>query len=290
MNPVKSIIWRINSGREALRNCWEGRTQIKFPACVRIQDPYTTLKEVQRCISEKIPGIYLRFGDGDVNIIRGKPTIAEQSSPKFAEEMREAFALYGEGIIKCLMIHSNKFGKMPEMRPGEHEMDSGMAEAELKRCFEYFIGCRIYSHAALSYTAVYDRVFTLQFLKFLKSTHPLLVGNQDLSPRVAEQLFGRRSFIGTPSRDAYRDMDRIQKEVVTLLREQTPEFKVCVLSMGCAGRVLAKRIYLEKMPVFFFDFGSLMDAFCGNHSRAWIEMANLPQGYWEQLLNAVGEN
>ena len=43
--------------------------------------------------------------------------------------------------------------------------------------------------------------------------------------------------------------------------------------MGCPGRVLAKRIYLQDFNVFLFDSGSLLDALCGWKTRAWMDLA-----------------
>ena len=44
--------------------------------------------------------------------------------------------------------------------------------------------------------------------------------------------------------------------------------------MGCAGRILQKRLWHKLDNVFLFDFGSLIDAICGWKTRAWIKLTH----------------
>lgn len=289
MNLYKSISWRLYKLKLAISNYCEGRSQFEIPNCVRIQTPEDTLLKVRELIENKIAGIYLRFGDGDVNIIRNFPTIAEEPNPRFSKELREAFNLYGPGIMKCLMIHSERFGKKVEMSYGEHEIMNQNAEAELRRVYEYFIGCVIYSHAALSYTAVYNRPFTIEFLSLLKKQSSVFVGNQALSHDLIQKLFAPREIIPVPTQNAYDRIDDIEKQCLKSIEAKGGNFQVFILACGCAGRVLAKRIYLKNKQIFFFDFSSLMDVLNGPCDRTWVRQAKVPQSYWEDMVKEVSK-
>ena len=69
------------------------------------------------------------------------------------------------------------------------------------------------------------------------------------------------------------NIDRILQE--TLERATSPggDWRAVVVAAGAAGKVLQKRLYRRRVSVFSFDFGSLMDAFCGWRTRAWMELA-----------------
>ena len=57
--------------------------------------------------------------------------------------------------------------------------------------------------------------------------------------------------------------------------------------MGCSGRALMKRLWNKFDKVFFFDFGSLLDALCGWNTRAWIELTNFEHKKFIEKLEAT---
>lgn len=246
---------------------------MEFPSCVHIQSPSETLRVCKQLINEQIRGAYLRFGDGDVYLLTGRHEKYQQADVKLAFEMREAFNLYGAGIMKCLMLHSQQFGLWPSMKPGIHEVSDVYASELLSECYQYFIGTPIYSPIALAYCAVFDRLIAIDFLKFLKDQALIaFVGNQDVPESVLTQLFGKVARIPTPVRNSYLEIDRIEQDIRGVLDVHPEKFGVVIIAMGCAGRVLIKRIYNQGYNVFLFDFGSLLDAFCGWDTRTWIEI------------------
>ena len=282
--PVRKIVNKLyNALRERL-------FPIEFPACVTVQDPLTTLQAVARIIRNGEAGMYLRFGDGEVNALEGLGAIEQHGDIALASEMKETFALKGATVLKSLMIHSKKFGMMPGMKPGLHETPDDWAAALLRRCFQFFVGSPIHSHAALAYSAMTDRAYTVSFLRDLRATDPVFVGNQDVPGETVTRLFGGAGHIKTPVRDAYSCLDRIETEVKALLAKRNAAYDVIVFAMGPAGKILAKRLYLSRTrPMFLFDMGSVLDAFCGNYSREWITLAGLPHTYWSEMLDAIAQ-
>lgn len=254
---------------------WAGRDSptMEFPPCVRIQSPADTLKVCMELISSGIRGAYLRFGDGDVNLLHGERELLQSSSVRLSQEMEEAFSLQGAGIIKALPLHSQRFGIWPGMRPGIHGVDDEWAERLLTRCYPYFIGAPIYSSVALAYLAAFDSLTATNFLRFLKEQSPIFVGNMNVPEEVIHQLFNSVFSIRTPERNSYDEIDRIEQETIACAKQFEGAYKVVVVAMGCSGRILAKRIYQRESNLFLFDFGSLLDAFCGWNTRAWMDLA-----------------
>lgn len=247
----------------------------EFPSCICIQSPAVTLSVCRDLICNEVKGAYLRFGDGDVLLMSGQNDSLQTADRRLAMEMQEAFNLSGPGIMKCLAIHSRRFGLWPGMAPGVHEVDDVQACKLLARCHRYFIGTPIYSPVALAYAVVFDQPLALSFLRFLKDRAPFLfIGNQNVPDEVLSRLFGSSTErISTPSKNSYAEIDRIESDARRALDARKDRFSVIIVAMGCSGRALAKRIYMGGYNAFLFDFGSLLDAFCGWKTRTWIKKA-----------------
>jgi hypothetical protein len=256
-----------------------------FPLSVRIQSPWDTINVCRHCIEMGIPGGYLRFGDGDVNLLEGKGELLQPSNSLLQKEMAETFSLHGEGIVKALPLHSPRFGLWQGMKPGMHESSDQWACNLLNRCFRYFIGNQIFSPVALAYLAVFDKPFTLNFLAFLREHSPIFVGNENIPPPILQKLLNSPVHIKTPAQGSYAAIDRIENETLAEINSRNKSYDVIVLAMGCSGRVLTKRLLSDRCcNVFVFDFGSLMDAICGWSTRAWIDIAEFSPEYFSEML------
>jgi hypothetical protein len=213
----------------------------------------------------------MRFGDGDVNLMHGRDELLQKANPSLQVEMLEAFSLGGPGILKCLPLHSERFGIWPGMKPGLHSSNDQWAENILSRCSEFFIGEPIYSHVALAYVAVFDPAFALDFLRMLRERADLFIGNHDVPEKVLNTLFGDIPRVACPPSGAYVSADRVIEQAMACLGDG--RHHSIVVAMGCSGRVVAKRLLNSGLDVFVFDFGSLLDALCGWDSRAWVRVA-----------------
>jgi hypothetical protein len=255
---------------------------------IHIQDAYATLDSISNAIENKIPGAYLRFGDGDIELMEGEDDSYQKKNKLLAFEMREAFSLWGPGIFKCLPLHSKKYGMMPHMIPGIHEVNDIGAENILIRTYRYFIGHLIYSPVALSYVTAYDRVYSIAFYKFLKKQNLIFVGNEKADSDVLYKLFGIDTHIKSPSHSSFSQIDRITSELTRSLEAKKGNYTVVIIAMGCAGRVLQKRIVNKEFNCFLSDFGSTLDIFCGNKTRAWMEIDNtIDINHYPEILNKL---
>ncbi len=235
-----------------------------------------TLEKISEIITNKQTGAYLRFGDGDVNLVIGSNDMLQDANSKLSAEMREAFGMNGSTILKALPLHCEEFGGLESgMFPGNHEWPydacvnfvrtvSPLWQDELRD---------VYSQVALHYLAVYDPNLCIRFLKFLRSQNCVFVGNENVPQSIRKLLFGERcQFVPAPSRQSYTQIDRIEQECLQVLTSSN-EYKVVVIAMGCSGRVLQKRLLQQVDNVFLFDFGSLLDALCEWDTRAWISLS-----------------
>jgi hypothetical protein len=285
MNIIKKTFIKL---RLKVRQFFLKLAGVTFPSSVKVQTSVDTLNEIRRIISGHIPGAYFRFGDGEVNALDGLGAIEQAGDKKLAVEMREAFSLTGPGIIKSLMINSRKFGFEPGMEPGMYLTGDQWADNLLERCYQYFIGEKIYSHAALPYTAVFEPEAAINFLKFLKSFNPIFVGNKNTPPEVLRKLFGVSAHVKTEPSGAYGQIDRLERETLAALKSRNLDYDVVVIAAGPTAKILQKRLLQHSgRNLFIFDFSSLIDALSGRQSRAWMSPGSFTDNSWDKFLEKI---
>jgi hypothetical protein len=198
--------------------------------------------------------------------------------------MSEAFRVKSDYVHKSIVLYSNLFGFEKGMKEGIHLLRDIDALKYLSVSHKYIDLKKIFSPVALHYLSNTNKEFCLNFLRFLKSQEPIFVGNENINKDVADKLFGS-IHIKTPSSNSYNEIDRIEQELVDVL-DSINEFKVVVVAMGCPGRVFQKRIINKGYNVYLFDFGSLLDAFNGEQTRAWVRLTGGVNSYMD-LLNEI---
>lgn len=250
---------------------------------VRINTSIKTLDDIKAAIDKKQSGAFMRFGDGDIFLMLGKDDLLHKANKKMALEMKEAINLKGEYVHKAFPIQSKLFGYEEGMKENMHLVYDSQAIKFLAATYRYVDVKNIYSPVALHYLATFNQDICVNFLRFLRSTNPVFVGNQNIQGNLIKKLFGD-VHIKTPSDNSYLEIDRIEKELINVLK-RTNEFQVVVIAMGCAGRILQKRILKKRFNVYLFDFGSLLDAFNNDNTRIWIDLA----GGTENLKNILNK-
>lgn len=235
-----------------------------------IISPLKSLEDIEKSILNNQIGAYMRFGDGDAFLAVGKNDLFQKSSNALSTEMKEAFSLKGEYVLKSLSIHSNLYGYEKEMYIDNHLVSDDYANKLLSYTFPYFVGYKIYSPICLHYSASYYPEKANSFLKLLKSKTVLFIGNETTPQDKVNLLFGDVPHIKTPQKNSYDKINEIEKESIVELNKIS-NFGVVVVAMGCSGRVLMKRLYKRNYNIFLFDFGSLLDGICGNESRPWLK-------------------
>lgn len=247
---------------------------------IKVRSAEYTLDKIKNILKNEEAGAYLRFGDGDVFLMENRSDSFQQANDDLSREMESAFLISGEGILKCLAIHSDRFGIDDGMEMGIHKVPNDSAEKLLRNTYKYFIGNEILSPVALHHIAATNPDLCVNFLKLLKQKTTTFVGNHKVDREIINTLFKPSNIIDTPFENAYDNIDVITMNTVEAIIKSR-EFQVVVVAMGCAGRILMKRlIELDNgFNFFLFDFGSLLDGFDGNLSRTWLKEGNIDFNY-----------
>jgi hypothetical protein len=231
-----------------------------------------TLSQLELFIYNNQKGVYMRFGDGDIFLLKNVDDGYQKKSDLLSKEMSEALSLSGPNIFKCLAIHSDLFGYSEGMIGGNHKNKDSFALKLFKDSYKYFVGSAIYSPVALHFIATENPVRANMFLKLLKSKMAVFIGNENIKSNTLNLLFGQKVIhVKTPSINAYSEIDRIEDEAIASI-EILGHFSVVCVAMGCSGRPLMKRLWKANHNIFLFDFGSLLDGIDGNDSRSWLKM------------------
>lgn len=231
-----------------------------------------TIEHIKKIISGKKKGLYLRFGDGDVNLANGSTDLLQVNNHNLKKEMIEAFGMNEPNVLKSLPLHCKEYGLENGMFPGNHECDKLWADNLLNKIKPFWGSSfdEIYSPVALHFLSTTDIDYAVSFINFLKENKPLvMIGNKNVPHEIVKKLFGDKCFhIKTPPTNSFDSIDSIEKQFDEIYNPN--EYNLIITAMGCSGRVLQKRIYKKYDNIFIFDFGSLMDAVCGWNTRAWI--------------------
>lgn len=250
---------------------------------------WDTLQSIMDIISKQKKGVYLRFGDGDINLANNQADLLQKSNRQLSHEMQEALSLNGPTILKCLPVNG-KFALFEDgMLPGKHAAGIDFCQNIFKRAKPYWGAPfkNIYSMVALSFLSTDHPVYSLRFLKFLRSCdNKILVGNCNTPTELRSLLLNNHIFIPTPSEQSYSKIDQIEHECI-LAAKNLPGYKIICLAMGCSGRALAKRLWKQLDNIFIFDYGSTFDALCGWDTRAWISLSSFNH---EEFVHKLSHN
>ncbi|KKP36089.1 MAG: hypothetical protein UR26_C0001G0133 [candidate division TM6 bacterium GW2011_GWF2_32_72] len=243
----------------------------EFPN-LKLYNTEETLDKIKQIILNKKKGAYLRFGDGDILLAHGIKDLYQIPNLELQSEMQETLQLNDTNILKTLPL------QCPELKSLEKGMYPGNGSRPYERCFELLTKARpfwgevtdVYSPMALIFAATSRVSECINFLKFLKQSNcAILIGNKNIPQELIELLFGKNChFIPTPSSNSYSSINQIEIAAIQNLNKNN-DYKIVVISMGCSGRPLAKRLWKKVDNIFIFDFGSLMDALCGQDTRYW---------------------
>ena len=256
---------------------------------VRVFGTYDTLLAVMEALERKVPGAYLRFGDGDVSVANGGDDQLQAQQHALQRELQAAMAMQGAHVIKGLSLQSQLFGGVEEgMADGNHLLTDSLALGLLEMANKFWRPTPIvdvYSNNALAHAACTYPELAVQFLVELRRTRPVaLVGNENVPRLIVDALFGRQvAHVKTPPVNAYGSIDRVHSELLTLIALSGVEegrsgaesmgsgtLRVVVMVAGSTGAALQQRLG-GREDVFTFDFGSLLDALSGFSTRAGLE-------------------
>ena len=248
---------------------------------IKMVSPENTVAQMTSYLKAEKGGAYFRFGDGEINMIEGKGAIEQDSNSSLGKEMKEALELSEDNIMKSLMINSPKFG----FKDSKHLVGDKWATNLLKRAYFYFIGDKIYCHAALAYCFEYKKKEIKDLLaEIRKKDLKIFIGNKLMPKDILTETFGKNIVhIEIEPKNSYKDADKIEEKIIFELNKNKGKFHTLIFAAGPTSNVLQKRLY-GKYNIFSIDFGSLIDAIAGWNTRAWID---LDKNYYKDILNEL---
>lgn len=260
---------------------------VNFPNDNVIISPKETLNEIKANIEENKNGAYIRFGDGDIFLINNKNKHRNQNiSSAISQEMKDVISMKNNGLMKSLAIHSDKYGMEILMKPGSHERPNWEADYFINKTYKYFLGEKIYSPVSLHYQLLNDKSDIIDCIGIIKNQKPIFVGSEKNDDNILSNVFGVESFVKTPHRNAYSDIDDIEIELKNNLNKDG--FNLVLLSCGPIAKILIKRILnSNEYNVFMLDLGSVVDVFHGRKDWTWFAESGVSEDYIHSISEEV---
>lgn len=242
---------------------------------------YDTIVKILNVIETKNKGAYLRYGDGDFNIMTGTHDMLNSFNIKFSDELKESVNIDDKNYMKGFCLLCDKYGLLEEkMWPGNHEWPEN-------RCVNFYnilFSIRnkplydLYSPVAFNYYITSYREQSYELMKNFKNlcqqnnNSVLFVGNTNVKKDILNLYFGEKyDFIECPPRNSYDKVDEIENNLIKNINKNT-NYKIVIICCGVTSRCLIKRIWKNtkiNVGYFLLDFGSIIDGLSGINSRQY---------------------
>ena len=232
-----------------------------------------TLNELRDKLRSESKVCYVRFGDGDFNIMSNSGRCIEHDySPELQAELLESFKINEPNYIRGAMVNEPTFnGRVLEDRKLNENnaildfIDKTIDDKEFK----------LYSHVLLTFAAVSSQPLFIKFLdNFIRPKKKMFIGSVD--KESIEKLVGPIDYyVKIPVaevdeqgvfRGAYYSIDEWWPKVL----ENIGDVDLVLPTAGMAGRVACKRIWNLDVDVHCIELGSIVDAVIDKESRGWI--------------------
>ena len=253
-----------------------------------------TVKKLITMISNKCTGFYLRFGDGDFNIVEGKHDMLAVPTINFQHWMIETMKISDDSVMTCIPHHCTKLNTLEiGMFLGNHEYGFESVQKFINTLTKIRnkIPNILYTNVALSYCSSHDPDLVVKLHKEIKKHQVVYIGNNIYSNEFIKKLFGSTvDRINTSSRDSYLEHDIILDQFDKLYHEkyEINNFFIIIMAAGCGGRAFSGELYYKyyqkKQNFFILDYGSLLDFLWGYNSRAYMD---LDPPNTEYIMNSI---
>jgi len=258
-----------------------------MPKFISTRDTLTTCMDF---IKNNKRGMYLRYGDGDYNIVRGIPDMLCRPTENFIKWMKISMSIREDAVMTCIPHHCKELNTIEEgICPGNHEYGSKQVLSYVKILNTYSpLPNKIYSNIALSYCSSHDPDYVIDMHNILKTKNIVFFGNKTYSDDFLKVLFGEKIHrIDTNQRDSYLDHDNVMNNFDMVYNNYliNYEYFVIIIAAGCGGRAYSAELYMKYNTCFFiFDYGSLLDYLAGQNTRDYMGIDPPKQEY---ILNKL---
>lgn len=251
-----------------------------------------TVRTIIDMISRSQGGIYLRYGDGDFNILSGQNDMLAICTPNFQNSIRKSMLIKSPSVLISIPHHCHEKGTLePGMFPGNHENPSSVVQHFIDTLSELQNRTLpvLYTSVAVCYCSSHNPDIIIELHKEIKKRNVVYIGNKNYSNEFLTKLFGTRlERINTEPRDSCMECDRVLSEFESLYQQtyHSLDFFVIIMAAGCGGRALSADLYFKYPSLNFFilDYGSLLDCLWGDNTRAYMELDPPQTSY---ILNSI---
>tara|TARA_R110002012_G_C11477700_1_gene594670 strand:- start:56 stop:862 length:807 start_codon:yes stop_codon:yes gene_type:complete len=242
---------------------------------------YDTIIKILNVIEQNETGAYLRYGDGDFNIMTGKSDMYNSFNSQFSNELKESVIIDDKNYMKGFCLMCNKYGLLEEkMWGGNHEWPQNLCDnfynilltIRNKHLTDY------YSPVAFNYyiTTYPEKSFELmsRFKKLCERDNStvIFVGNANIRHEIIKLYFNEKyDFIECPPKNSYDKINEIEKMLIDIVNKDN-KYKIIIICCGVTSRCLIKRIWKNNninRKYFLLDFGSIIDGLSGINSRQY---------------------
>jgi hypothetical protein len=243
---------------------------------IKTNNMQQTLEHLYNILENESKVVYVRFGDGDFNIMSNTSRCIEHAhSPELERELLESFEIDHPQYVKGAMLNEPTFNGIDLQPRNQQENNTIINFIQNKFKVDLFT---IYSHVLFTYACVHQQDIFLDFLNtFIRPKKKMFVGSVD--KESMEKLVGKIDYyVKIPVADvheqskfegAYYSIDEWYPKVL----EHIDDVDVVLPTAGMAGRVLCKRLWNLDKPIHVIELGSIVDAVIGKKSRSWISRA-----------------
>ena len=247
---------------------------------IQFIDTKTTLKFIIDQISSKRFGIYLRYGDGDFNLMVGENDSLANADSELQKIMIESLLIDSDCILFSIPHHCKELLTLEDgMFPGNHEVSIHQVDKFLSiiATHKKNIPLKLYSSVALCFSASRSPKLVVELHKLIQHLPVLFIGNRVYSNEFLVRLFGNNiKRINTPHRDSFLSYETIFKELDSVFSNcyGKYEYFIIIMAAGCAGRGFSGKIYnnYTLRNYFILDYGSLLDYLYGINSRLYMDL------------------
>lgn len=204
----------------------------------------------------KKPFAYVRYGDGEMNLMLGEGGGGQRPDPKLGLETRELFDLNDSRLMLGLSMHRYEEGM------------EGLFESWPQPQYEQFKQPRRFENAIMPhYYLTFKPALMKNLMNDIREARPIHVGWSMTDSLIRSLNPG--GGVAIPELDAYDQIDRITDDVLQMVGEDGP-MPMITLAAGPMKCALVGRILERNVPVQIVDLGSVVDFVTGVNSRSWI--------------------
>lgn len=226
----------------------------------QVETTHATFAKICNALYTNRPFVYSRYGDGDFEVMCGRPDAQQSFSEALAVELEELFFHDVPNNLVGVCMHSQE----PGMETGTLLAWDNPLYVDI---LNQYCATRVFENAIpLHYYCMFRPLEMRHFLHELaKVPNKVFVGNT--SRELVEAVLGPvKHYVPVEYVDAYASIDQWWPEVDKL----TQEPMTVISAAGLSTRAMHRRLLLKGYEGQALDFGSVIDFLTGFENRTWI--------------------